>query len=473
MLRKIIQHEFLQWRRDKRLNWLLIALLLLGATALAVQVNEEHHLLQSRRHAQESSRIAWLKQGDKHPHMAAHFGNYAFKQPEALQCFDPGLTPYTGTSVYLEPHRQNDFLFSQSQETDTGARFGTLSPALVCQFIIPLFIILLTFNSINGEKARGTYTLLLTQGLSYRQLLLGKLTAIMILFGMIFTVYLAASIAIPLLIFGREQQLPLISFLYLWVIYLTYYAIWSIAGIVVSAMTKHTGSAIALLLTLWIITNIIIPKAAANIAENRFPLNTNYGFKKKVVEDIRNGLNGHDPSSQRALRLRDSLLHAYEADSVQQLPFNFEGFVMQQGEEYSSKVYDYHFNNIFTTLKQQRNLQSWLSLTSPFIMIRHLSMAGCNSGIEPEIDFQQQAEHYRRHFVQKMNEDMMHNSTYGDWDHYKVKEADYTALEDFKASDKPLQWRLAFLVKENSFLFLWFAASVTLLLWISRRQPAI
>ena len=42
--------------------------------------------------AQGSTNTQWLKQGDKNPHTAAHFGNYAFKPLGPLAFFDSGIT---------------------------------------------------------------------------------------------------------------------------------------------------------------------------------------------------------------------------------------------------------------------------------------------------------------------------------------------------------------------------------------------
>ena len=115
-MKNLIKNEWLQWQRDSRLKWLLVFLVSISLVALVHQLSFPAGVSIIRLQAQESSRKEWLAQEAKHPHMAAHFGNYAYKKPSILHTFDPGLSIYTGTSVYMEPHRQNDFLFSKSQE---------------------------------------------------------------------------------------------------------------------------------------------------------------------------------------------------------------------------------------------------------------------------------------------------------------------------------------------------------------------
>ena len=410
-MKNLIKNEWLQWQRDSRLKWLLIFLVGISLVALVHQLSFQAGLSKIRLQAQESSRKEWLAQEAKHPHIAAHFGNYAYKKPSILHTFDPGLSIYTGTSVYMEPHRQNDFLFSKSQESDSGLRFGWLSPALICQLILPLLIILLTFNAINGERNRGTLALLLSQGVSFRQLLFAKTFAVFILFEAFFVVYLLV-IVLTSLVFVKAN-FDVSTVLYVFLVYTLYCFCWSMLGVFVSVQVKNIGASIAALLLLWMSISIIIPRISANISENIYPLTTNFAFKKQIMESINKGLDGHNSKDERALKIEKEMLAKYKVDSVQHLPFNFEGFIMQESEDYSSKVYDVEFGKVFLALKNQKNIQAWFATLSPFIAVRNLSMVACNANLESEIDFQQQAENYRRGFVQNMNNDMKDNSEIG------------------------------------------------------------
>ena len=467
MIFKIISNEWLQWRRDSRLKWLAIFLLTISAVALWHQLSFQSHLLKDRLKAQESSRQEWLAQELKHPHMAAHFGNYAYKKPSALHCFDPGLTIYTGTSVYLEPHRQNDFLFSKSQESDTGVRFGWLSPAMICQLILPLLIILLTFNCINGEHEKGTLPLLLSQGISFRKLLIAKSLSVFLIFEAFITLYFFLTTIGSAILLGTVPDIG--ALLYIWFVYSLYYFIWSVSGVLISSRIKKPGSAIAILLVLWMFTNIITPRVSANMAENIHPLITNYQFKKQITESIEKGIDGHDPKSDRATKIEKELLTKYKVDSVKQLPFNFEGFIMQQGEDYSSKVYDVHFAGIFNTLKAQKKVQSFFSIVSPYVSLRNISMAASNASLETEIDFQLQAENYRRSFVQNMNNDMKDNSAYGSFETYHVKNDKYANITDLQIKNHPLVWSLPGIIIENAAMFLWLLFLLIVLFKNSRK----
>jgi ABC-2 type transport system permease protein len=453
MINKLICNEWLQWKRDNRIKWLIGFLTVISLVALLHQLSYQSNLLKARLKAQEESRKEWLSQELKHPHIAAHFGNYAYKKPTPLQCFDPGLSIYTGTSIYMEPHKQNDFLFSKSQESDTGLRFGWLSPALICQLILPLLIILFTFNSVNGEYEKGTMQLLLSQGVPFRSVLFAKALATFVLLEIFLIPYLLLTAIVSWMLFGGDFNLP--TLLYLLCTYSIYCLIWSLLGVLVSTRIKKAGVAIAVLLLIWMFTNIILPRISANLAENIYPLITNYDFKRQIAESIDKGLNGHDSKSERALKLEKDLLAKYKVDSVQQLPFNFEGYIMQKGEEYSSKVYDVNFSKIFSTLQNQKKVQAWVGIVSPYTSIRNISMTACNASLESEIDFQRQAENYRRSFVQNMNNDMKNNSAYNSFDTYHVKKDKYAAIADLQIENHSLSWLLQSVIAENIWLFIW------------------
>lgn len=456
------------WRRDSRLKGLFIFLFFISGVALWHQLTFQSALRAARVKAQQDSRQEWLTQELKHPHMAAHFGNYAYKKPLALHCFDPGITIYTGTSVYMEPHRQNDFLFSKSGESDTGLRFGWLSPAMICLLILPLLIILVTFNSVNGEYEKGTLSLLLSQGISLRQLLAAKTLSVFLFFEAFLTLYLGITAII-----ASQAMVAAIDFsalAYLWMNYSLYCLIWSLSGVYVSSRIKNAGGAIAVLLLLWMLTNIIVPRVSANVAGNIHPLITNYEFKKQVAESIEKGLDGHDSKSERAVKIEKELLANHKVDSVQQLPFNFEGLIMQQSEDYSSQVYDFYFGKVFETLQKQKKVQAAFGIISPYVSLRNVSMAASHAGLESEIDFQQQSENYRRSFVQNMNNDMRDNSAYGTFETYRVKTDKYASIADVEVANRPLKWLLSNVIMEISFLSIWLVI-LLMLLFKNKRKP--
>ncbi len=385
---------------------------------------------QERLHAAQETREQWLRQDSKHPHMAAHFGNFAFMPKTALSMFDVGLDAFTGTTIYLEPHRQNDFSFKPAEVRNASLRFGELSMALVLQVLLPVMIIFIAFASFSGERKGGTLKQLYAQGISFSQLYTGKFIG----YGMVALVMLLPAVAMLLfvqLVFLEATAGVIMRIALLGLLYALYLLLFVGVALLVSALCKEPKSAVLILLAVWIANVILIPKWAANAGDNLHPLPTKYDFTRAIKTAIAQGIDGHDPSGARAEKLKKELLAQYQVDSTSRLPFNYEGYIMQAGEEYSSLVYDKHFAQLEKTLDRQNQISLWCSIIDPFLAVKGLSMSLSGTDYYTHLDFQTQAERYRRDFVQHMNRDMQNHSKLGDWD-YNADRHVYEEVPPFK-----------------------------------------
>ncbi len=352
--------------------------------------------------------------------------------------FDAGLDSYAGAYAYLEPHRQNDFVFKPAEGHGASIRFGQLTVALVLQLLVPLLIIFMGFATITQERTQGTLKLLLSSGVSFTTLatgkVLGQFTALLLLLlpALLLSTVFYSGMA-PGAGSDRWQRTLLLM-----AVYGTYFFLFTLLTVFISAISKTSGNALLALLTIWITGCIILPKTAANMGSDRYPLPAQYTFREAIQRDIVQGINGHNTKDDRARELETKLLQQYHVKQVSELPFNFEGYVMQAGEEYSSQVYDKHFHQLQRTLLQQDDFCRLAGMVDPYLAVQGLSMALSATDLYTHIDFQQKTEAYRRRFVQQMNEDMMHHSRLGDWD-YKASQALYASVPDFEYQLPPLQ----------------------------------
>lgn len=414
-----------------------IILLLLGVAAWGGYQNytTAKHI---RDEARREKREQWLHQDPKHPHIAAHFGTFAYKPKTWFSMLDAGLDSYAGAYAYLEPHRQNDFVFKPAEGHGASIRFGQLSVALVLQLLVPLLIIFMGFASITGERDQGTLKLLLSSGVRLSTIAAGKvLGQFLALLALIVPALLLSSIFFATVTPDTGSDWVARSLLLL-AVYSAYFLLFTGITVFVSAISKTSGNALLTLLTIWIIGCIIIPKTAANMGSDRHPLPSQYAFRQAVQQDIAQGINGHNTRDERAKQLEAKLLQQYGVKKVSELPFNFEGYVMQAGEEYSSMVYDKHFHQLQQTLLQQDRFCRLAGIADPYLAVQGLSMGLTSTDLYTHIDFQQKTEAYRRFFVQKMNEDMMHHSKLGDWS-YKASQALYASIPDFQYELMPLK----------------------------------
>lgn len=391
-----------------------------------------------REAAQREKREQWLHQDPKHPHIAAHFGTFAYKPKTWFSMFDAGLDNYAGSYAYLEPHRQNDFVFKPAEGYGASIRFGQLSVALVLQLLVPLLIIFMGFASITQERENGTLKLLLASGISIYQIAAGKVLGLFLALLLLLLPVLLITGSFFAWLAPEAGSDGVIRGLLLLAVYSAYFLCFTLLTVLVSALSKTAGNALLTLLSVWIIACIIVPKAAANIGSDRYPLPSQYTFREAVQKDIAQGIDGHNTKDERARQLEAQVLKQYHVQKVSELPFNFEGYVMQAGEEYSSKVYDKYFHQLQQTLIDQDRLPRTAGLVDPFLSLQGISMGLSATDIYTHIDFQQKTEAYRRAFVQKMNEDMMQHSTLGDWN-YKASSNLYASVPDFRYEVLPVR----------------------------------
>ncbi|MXV13741.1 DUF3526 domain-containing protein [Hufsiella ginkgonis] len=428
----IIGHQFREWKRNRLVHGFIAILVVLWVFALYAGIVWYHSTARIREGAASQSRENWLGQERKHPHIAAHFGNFAFKHVNPLSIFDNGTDMYTGTYVYLEAHRQNDVLFSPAQSSSSLVRFGSFNIALLLQVVIPLFLFALTFNTVLAERNAGTLALMKSSGIKPATMIRGKVLAPLLLvsaalavLSLISVILLTAS-SIP---FGIPDLVKLGLML---LFHLLYYLVLLVIAVGVSARSRSLKQSLLALTGIWIFACVVWPKLLGNISGVLHPLPSNTLVKNAIREDILNGLDGHNTSDQRAKMLIDSFLKKYGATTTSQLPVNIEGVVMVEGEKYSSRVYREHFRRVDEILRQQQHLLSFAGILDPLLSVKNLSMAICNTDPVNDRLFRQAAEAYRMNFVQLMNTDMAEHSKENEFGIYKVGREVFDRVAPFR-----------------------------------------
>ena len=436
MLKLVIKKEFLTALRDVRLQVSGGILIVLMLTAVFVGRQGQKQIQEERAKANSAMYEKWVNQGTKHPHSAAHYGQFAFKPKPVLSFLDVGLDNYTGISVFLEAHKQNEILFSAAQDSNGMTRFGEMTAALILQVLLPLLIIFLTFNIFSKEREEGTLKLIHAQGLSMRQLFMGKVWGTYL---MVLLIFVPIIVLAYLMLDQQSSSLDssvTTKFLLLTSGYALYFLVFVLFCVLISAFAKNSGFSLLTLLGLWIASCIILPKATSNLADKVYPTPSQFEFKKAIKNKVKNGIDGHNPSDVRLASLRQEVLDQYGVQNIEELPVNWSGIAMQAGEEYTDHVYDSEFSKIENIFNQQNRLSEWAGFINPYLAVRNLSMALAGTDFHHHVAFAKAAENYRRGFVKKMNKDMEVNHKPG------VAYGDYNVGEEMWSSIEPFEYQL-------------------------------
>lgn len=456
MVRLILSNELKGSLRDRRVQ------LLAGFTALLLLLSAWSgqgtytHLADAREQAAAKAEAEWDSLGAYNPHSAAHFGTYAYRPLGLLRMLDAGVQPFTGDVLKVEGHVANEALYAEASRSSSLMRFNAFQPALVLQAIVPLLLIFLAFGSIARERETGTLKMLVLQGASFRQLMAGKALA----YWIISLGLLLVTVLIMAILYGGQMAWD--TFALFMLAYALYYLLAALLSVYVSARARRSSSALAVLLGGWLLWVFILPKLAAQLGQSLYPLPSRIVFEEQMREDRKKGLDGHNPSDERRKALEEKVLAEYEVDSIEQLPINFDGIVMQADEEYGNQVWDKHFGDYYQTVQQQNRVIQWASALAPFLAVRNLSMALAGTSLYDHLHFQQSVEDYRRGWVKALNDEHAYGgSKTGEWG-WKAEAAFFQSMEDYTYKRPGLSWSLANRWPEILVLLAWLLVAVGL-----------
>jgi len=428
MLKLIITKTLRELFRLKSYRYTIAALWTLLFIAIVSMAGHVEQLMKQQADDQQAARKAWEAQPAKNPHSAAHYGSYAFRKTPQLAFFDPGIELFAGNSVYLEAHKENDALFSRSQQASSDMRLGELSPAMIIYLLLPLLLIFIGYGLVAAEREQQTLKLLLVHGTGMRQIIFGK-TAGLALAGWI--------PVIPVLLFGSGYLLAKDATADTWMRWGILHVSWImyillVSGIIVfvSAWVKTSRSALLVLLSAWCICTLILPKILVNVAEAVYPLPSHLDFHEAITFEVRNGPDGHRPQTRHFEEFKQRVLKKYGVDSVSQLPVNLNALNLQEGEEYTNAIHDKYDARITAQLKRQDQVSFYAGLINPYLAMKNLSMQLSATDIHAYLDFRHQAENYRRSLIRELNMNMANHSRTGDFD-YKVDKTYLSSLPDF------------------------------------------
>jgi len=410
----IARQELRSILRERRFQ---AAALVLGILfALSLYGAWDYYAAMERQHA-EAARMArahWDNQEDKNPHSAAHYGAFVFKPVYPLSFFDRGIDAFTGNTLFLEGHRMNEARHRAVADRSELARLGILTPAFVLGVLFPLFVIVLGFNAMAGERESGNLRMLLAQGVRPATLFTGKglgLGAAVMSLAVPFLLLGGSGLVAP----GADGQ-DWARYGLMAAAYLVYLGCFVHLTLLVSALAKRANVALVALLGIWILVCLVAPKAVADFAAWKYPTPTWQVYHKAVQHDLENGVDGHDPSGEYSKNLEEETLKEYGVSVVDSLPFNWAGFIMQKGEEHETYVFQKHKDKLLAIYQQQQNLLEATALLSPYLLVNLSSQRLAGTDVHTFHDFLAAAEHYRVELVGELNEDLMLNFQYGDWD---------------------------------------------------------
>ena len=179
---------------------------------------------------------------------------------------------------------------SRLSENPIMGVFGSLDLTFIVTVVLSLFALLLTYDTICGEKEQGTLRLILTNAVPRDKIISAKIvgglisTYLPILFGLLLG--LMALSMFPTIRLGNEEWLRLFLIV---VNFLLYLLVFFSLGLFVSSRTTRSTVSFLMLLAVWVLLVIIVPRAAVVVAGQLYPIPSSHEVqaeKNAILQEV-------------------------------------------------------------------------------------------------------------------------------------------------------------------------------------------
>ncbi|OGG55487.1 MAG: hypothetical protein A3F84_18750 [Candidatus Handelsmanbacteria bacterium RIFCSPLOWO2_12_FULL_64_10] len=250
----------------------------------------DHRLAQ----AMTSDRLSQIK--DAGWSELQYVGFEEHKPPTPMSIFIRGLDPTLGRSISnagsnVSGPEVRHLRWSPAEAEPILGMFPPLDLGLVVQVVISLFVLLLSYDAVCGEKEGGTLRLTASFPVPRHRLLLGKLVGVLVpalaAFGLPLLLGIAVILALPEVKITDLEWMRLTLIFGAFGLYLSAFVC---AGLLASCLTHRPATSFVLLLAFWVATVVVIPRLGLIAAEAFRPaptLREQYQERSAVWASIR------------------------------------------------------------------------------------------------------------------------------------------------------------------------------------------
>ena len=248
----------------------------------------------------------------------------------------------------------------------------------VIGYVLSLLALLFTFDSVSGERERGTLRLMLANSIPRHTVLLGKFL------GSLISLCIPAAVAvlINLLMISTSSAVHLNSEAWkrlgiIIAVALVYICLFLALGLLVSIRTRRSSVSLVVLLLAWVIFVIFVPRTLASIASG---LSSPISF-----EELQKRQN------QRHRELWDAYRDRTSGDETPRRTQGRSEYIMKQREQQERSRRE-HLNQQITQVQQARTV----TRVSPAAILQHSLEAFAGTGFARHLQFLENAQRYAR-----------------------------------------------------------------------------
>jgi ABC-type transport system involved in multi-copper enzyme maturation permease subunit len=273
-------------------------------------------------------------------------------------------------------------------------------------FAISLFGILLSYDSICGERERGTLKMLCSNNTKRGVIFTAKFAGGAVILAVPFLISLISALLVLQFVHGiRFSATQWAAIGLITVLGLLYGAVFIGLGMVCSALAGRSSVALALALLLWTLSVILIPSAGNSVASMIIPLESTAGISKFVQESGSEigkkesefiTENNIDLSSNGSSNIGGEQPYWFDGELPWLLDhMKYIGFYEQLYQEQADQLWKL-YQGYLARKKEQYKLGSLLKLISPAHLLRHSVTALAYTDYATHADFLEHCRRYRQ-----------------------------------------------------------------------------
>lgn len=286
MLKTLIKKEITETILDLRFTIVILLCIVLIPLGMYVSRKDYEQRLEDYQGAKQIYEEHYGKR------VGYHLNAEGYRPPSLLSVFALGLEHFIPDKAVTS----NEGILRTSKESGISnpqsVLFGRADLLFNVSFVVSLAVLIFTFNSISGEKETGTLRLMISNSIPRTQVLLSKIVGSYITILIPFVL----SLLIALIILDASPDVSILSSqlypAFLVMVLVTFLFILALVtlGICISTLTHSSVTSIVMLLFIWVIFTLGVPKVSPMIGEVVYPTESQnvISLRKQIVrEDLK------------------------------------------------------------------------------------------------------------------------------------------------------------------------------------------
>ena len=213
------------------------------------------------------------------------------RPPSVLSIFSSGVDPFLPDKMTTARSGLWRTIKQPSTDNPHSLLFGKADLLFNVVFVLSLAAIILTFNSISGEKESGTLALMIANAVPRSRILLSKVVGSYVALLIPFTI----SMLVSLIVLDLSPNVSILSrevwpaFLVIVAVTLVFLLGMVCLGLCLSALTRHPMNSIVLALFVWAVLILGVPKVSPMLASVLYPVESASVYdltRRLAAEDI-------------------------------------------------------------------------------------------------------------------------------------------------------------------------------------------